>query len=118
MVGALDRRGLLLGEGKPDPRRASSNWGVGVVDITAPGDELTVCRPRARAGTGNGTSYSAALVAGALARVASLDPAEFLTASERKAAARAWKERLLREAHRESGILHAISEGRALLVRE
>ena len=118
VVGALDRRGGLLGEGAPDPRRASSNWGAGDVDIIAPGDELSVCRPRARVGSGSGTSYSAALVAGALARVASLDSADFLTVAARRAAARAWKERLLREARRELGLRHAISEGRALLVRE
>jgi hypothetical protein len=118
VVAALDRRGYLLGEGAPDPRRASSNWGVENVDIIAPGEALSVCRPRARAGLGSGTSYSAALVAGALARVASLGTAEFLSAAERKAAAREWKKRLLEDARRESGLLRAISEGRALRVSE
>jgi len=118
VVGALERRGVLLGEGKPDPRGLASNWGISSVDIAAPGEELSVCRPRARVGLGSGTSYAAALVAGALARVASLETAEFLTADVRKASARSWKERLLKEARRERGLGRVISEGRVLQVSE
>jgi subtilisin family serine protease len=115
-VGALNETGALLGEGVKDPRKLHSNWGATSVQVSAPGEGILVARPRTRVGKGSGTSISAALVAGALARIASLDRGGDAGTPERRSAALEWKAQLLHDAGLVPALERYIEAGRALRI--
>jgi len=115
-VVAIDQRGLRLGEGVHDPRKTRSNFASGGgLPLAAPGDSLPVLRPRVRRGLGEGTAYSAALVAGALAREFSLEH-EPQTLESRIQQAREVIDRTLSAARRSAKLERVVEHGRSLWI--
>ena len=114
-VVASDAAGMRLGEGDSNPRSLRSNYGPQSLRISAPGQDLAVAQPRARAGKGRGSAYSAALVAGALARIASFEKAP-VSLQERSDLARGWIQELLQNSRSQTKMERSVEKGRTLWI--